>query len=277
MLYFCLSFIARFVLSARYRVQFNGLDFKELKDKKSLLFLPNHSSKLDMLFIPLILIQKRLWFRPVAVEYLFPWPLLRSWLKKFRAIPIPRFKTEFNQDKVVRAKKSLQEIARGLHNGDNFLLFPSGATKKTGVEILGANSGAYTVVQQCPEALIVLIRITGFWGSSFSNVRNEKLSAIKNRLFKGIKVVLKNGIFFTPKRLVTIDIEWAPSTLKQPGITNLAFNRILEDWYNRYRDSSGVVHSTEPLTLIPYYFWEKSRKKPKIQLNNESVPNKIQH
>ncbi len=77
-----------------------------------------------------------------------------------------------------------------------------------------------------------------------------------------IEIVLKNLIFFTPRREVLVEIEPAPADLPASG-ARLDFNRYLERWYN----SKGL----EPIKLVTDCFWKESFPKSKIRKKLSSM------
>jgi hypothetical protein len=62
--------------------------------------------------------------------------------------------------------------------------------------------------------------------------------------FSLFKMVLKNFLFFMPKRVVTVEL-----TLHKGEVSDM--NRYLEEYYREM----------EPLTYVPYFFWKKGRVK----------------
>jgi acyl carrier protein len=252
----CVAKCWRLLLALRYKIEVKGLDeLDAAAHKQGILFLPNHPAHMDPLFLFLFLWPK-FRMRPVVIEYVYRLPLLKPFMKLVRAISIPNFETSINQLKVKKANDALQEIGEGLKKGENFIVYPAGKLKNSGREVIGAASGAHGLVQGCPEARIVLIRTTGLWGSSFSRALLGKSPHLPEVIGHGIKTLLKNAIFFTPRRKVTIEI--APNQTDIPrDAARLDFNRYLENWYNRYPDAHGKIVDTEPLLLVSYSRWKK--------------------
>lgn len=248
-----LLFIA--ALRIRYRVRVKGLDSLKLKDGKGVLFLPNHPSEIESAML-LCLLWPRFKIRPLAVEYVFHHPLIGPVARKLKALPIPNFDSSINPVKISQAKKTFAAAARGLKNGENFLLYPSSGCKNTGREIVGGASGAHSLVQECPNANIVLVRVSGLWGSSFSRALSGRTPDLTEVMIHAIKTGLKNLIFFAPKRDILIEFEANPPDLPRAA-PRAAFNRYLENWYNRYPDGKGGVVETEPPVQISYAFWKK--------------------
>ena len=243
-------------LSLRYSIRIKGL--KELRQanlKQGILFFPNHPAHMDPLFL-FILLWPRFRMRPIVVEYIFRLSMLKPLMRLIRAIPIPNFDSSINQLKVKKANDAVDEIVKGLKRGENFVFYPSGKLKNSGKEILGGSSGAHALVKEYPQAQIVLVRTTGLWGSSFSRAILGKSPPLPQTLLHGLITILKNGIFFAPRRNIEIEIALCPKELPRQG-ERLEFNRFLENWYNRYKDEKGKEVDTEPLTLVSYSFWKK--------------------
>jgi len=250
----CIAKLCWTLLSLRYKIRVKGLEQLDAAQyKQGILFLPNHPAHLDPLFLFLLLWPKYR-MRPVVVEYIYRLRLLKPWMKLVRAISIPNFDNSINQLKVKKANDAIQTIAEELKKGGNFLLYPAGRLKNSAREIIGGASGAHALVKECPNACIVLIRTTGLWGSTFSRALIGKSPHLPEVLWKGIATLLKNGIFFTPRRHVDIEIAVGLSDIPRHG-SRLEFNRYLENWYNRYSDGHGKIVDSEPLSLISYSRW----------------------
>lgn len=258
-----ISLLVRALLRLRYRVKVVGLDQlnrKKLHKKQGILFLPNHPAHMDPLML-FLLFWPKYRMRPLVIEYVYRLPLMKPFLKLVKALSIPNFDTAVNQLKIKKAQASFEEIAKGLKKKENFVFYPAGKLKSSGREILGGSSGAHSLLQECPEANIVLIRTTGLWGSSFSRAQIGRSPPLPQTLMHGFKTLLKNFLFFSPRRTILIEIEVNPVGFPQ-NVSRVEFNRYLENWYNRYRDEKGNIHESEPLKLVSYSAWK--REVPKI-------------
>lgn len=248
-----LLFIA--ALRIRYRIRIKGLGALNLKSGKGTLFLPNHPSEIESAML-LCLLWPKFKIRPLAVEYVFHHPFVGSIAKKLKALSIPNFDTSINPVKISQAKKTFAAAAAGLKKGENFLLYPSNGCKSSGKEIVGGSSGAHSLVQECPDANIVLVRVSGLWGSSFSRALSGRTPDLSEAIFNAIKTGLKNLFFFAPKRDVLIEFEANPPDLPKSA-PRAVFNRYLETWYNRYPDGKGGFLESEPAVQISYAFWKE--------------------
>lgn len=253
-----LSKIAWGILGLRYNIEFKGLD--QLPKCGGVLFLPNHPALMDPLML-FIRFWPRFQMRPLVTEYIYRTSFVKPLMKLTHGMPIPSFSTSINELKVKKAKESIQAVVDGLREGKNFILYPSGKLKLSAKEEVGGSSGAHEICQECPEATVVLIRTTGLWGSSFSRAITGESPNLGKTLLYGIWVLVKNGLFFAPRRKITIDVALAPEGLPKQG-TRLEFNRFLDKWYNQYLDEDGKIHKKEPLKLISYSFWKKEIFKP---------------
>lgn len=247
------SYVLLKLLSLRYKIEVKGLDL--LKEKKGNLFLPNHPAEIEPITIYNLLARK---FHPRAlvIEHFYYLRGARFFMDLIRALPMPNFELSANSWKIRQVEKCLDRVANEIKNGENFLIYPSGHLKREGHETIGGNSFIHSLLETCPETKVVLVRTNGLWGSSFSCALSEKSPDFWKGLREGIKVILKNWIFFTPRRKVTIEFEQAPTDFPRGG-TRLELNQYLENWYNKYTLESGEVVTSEPLRLVSYSCFSK--------------------
>lgn len=254
-----LTGLARAILSLRYTVEIKGLEnvsAKSLQEHKGgIFFMPNHPALMDPLFISLIL-WPRFRMRPLVTEYIYRQSFMRRWMLLTKGIPVPSLSQSVNAFKVKKAKEAIQAVADGLKNNEHFILYPGGRLKTEGYETMGGSSGAHEILQQCPNAKVVLIRTTGLWGSSFSRAILGVSPDFRKTAYQGVKTIFKNLIFFAPRRKIVIEIEKEPEDFPRGG-SRLEFNRFLENWYNQYPDEKGNRLKEEPLKLVSYAFWKK--------------------
>ncbi len=266
------SFLGRFVMSLRYRVEVRELT-PIPKGLKKTLFLPNHPAYIDPA-IGFFYLWNRFRFRPVVAEYVARMPGVSWFIQKVGGVPIPSLDASVNQLKILSARRAIQKIVGGLHQGDNFVIYPGGSLKATSKENLGGASGTQEILQSCEGVSILLIRTTGLWGSRFSRgFWHGRYPQLWRELLRGAKTLLQNGIFFTPRRRVVIELSVAPPDFSPNG-SRLGVNRYLENWYNQKED---------PLTLVPTHFWDRTPPRlaekevfaPK-QNGNVAIPQEIQ-
>lgn len=248
----------RFALWFRYRVTVKGLENlneKTLQKPGGILFLPNHPTVfVDPTLIALAIL-KKFPIRPIIVEYMYYMPIVHFLMKLMKAIPIPNFVTSSNSLKKRKADKVVETLTQDLRNGDHFLIYPAGRVKFQACEVVNG-SAVPKIIQSVPEANIVLVRIIGLWGSSFSRALTGQPVPMFKTIFHGFKKTLKNFLFFTPRREVTIEFSLAGSDFPIRG-SRVEINRYLEKWYNR-PDGLIPTQEEEPgdsLYLVSYSMW----------------------
>lgn len=259
----------------RYRIIHS--DIKKIKKSeafnkdKGILFLANHPAEID----PLILL-KLFWFRfrprPVTIDYLFYIPIVRYFLNFVGALSIPNFDTSSNSYKRKRIDIIYKKIFDLLEKKENILIYPAGGLKQGPKEVIAGSSGVHHILQTMPDINVVLVRTTGLWGSSFSRAQTGKSPDLISAFLQGMRVILKNGIFFAPKRKVFVECELALKEFPRKG-SKLQINHYLENWFN--------AKGEEPLQLVSYSFWKKDLPKiyiPKFEaeVSIERVPLEIQ-
>lgn len=257
-------FVLKSMLWLRYRITVKGLEklnAETLNRPGGVLFLPNHSS----VFIDPSAIALAIWFkyplRPVIVEYMYYVPVIHSLMHFMRAIPVPNNEVSTNSLKRRQSEKMVQNIANGLKSGDNFLIYPSGRLKASNLEAIGGASGVHAILNDygSPSPNIVLVRTSGLYGSIFSKAFTGKTPPFFPTFWRGVRIALKNLLFFSPRREISIEFEPAPADFPYKG-SRIEINKYLEKWYNYPPDLKGPPG--EPTVLIPYTFW--SNEIPKI-------------
>lgn len=268
-----LARIGLWVVSLRYKVDIRGLKEitrKRLNREGGILFLPNHTAHIEVLILFL-----HLWptyrMRPLVIEYIFRLKILKPFMRLVKALSVPNFDSSINSMKLKRAEKSIGEIAAGLKEKDNFLLYPAGRLKSSAKEVLAGTSGAHALLQECPETNVVLIRTTGLWGSSFSRAIEGRTPDLNKTLWNGFKVLLRNFLFFVPRRKVIIEVEILADDFPRHA-SRIEFNRALERWYNQYPTENGERVEDEPLKLVSYSFWRKDMLVPFEWKKSEAGP-----
>src|SRR5574341_1436580 len=254
-------FFIKFSLSLRYRVKLKGqenLRRENLDKQGGVLFLANHAAELDPVIIMTVL-WRRFRPRPLVLNYYYELPGFSWLMRRVRAFPVPSFQTSANRFQIKREEALVQRVAEALRKGENVLLHPSGRLKTTGLEVIGGTSLTHRLLQEVPKVNVVLIRTTGLWGSSFSKALTGKSPPFATTLLQGIKIVLKNLIFFTPRRDVTVELAVARENFPWHG-SRREVNRYLENWYN-HSEKEGA--KGEPLQLISYSRWRK--KLPEVR------------
>ncbi|GAB4228206.1 MAG: hypothetical protein Tsb0021_05460 [Chlamydiales bacterium] len=277
----------RFVLLFRYRFKVVGLEKlneNTLNRKGGVLFLPNHPAMfVDPSFVTLAVWNKYP-LRPIIIEYMYYTPIVHSIMKFMNAIPIPNFDISTNSLKRKRSERALNEVVKGLQKGENFLIYPGGGLKSSAHEVIGGASGVHQIISEAKDANIVLVRVKGLWGSSFSRALTGKSPPMFATIWRGFKFALKNLIFFSPKREVIIELQPASEDFPRES-SRLELNRYLENWYNR---PDGLSQPTsdypgDSLVLVSYSMWKEQYlpiKTEKVmqpqEVDLDDVPEEIQ-
>lgn len=263
---FLLFFTMKAALWFRYRVKIKGMENLNphtLPKSGGVLFLPNHPA----VFVDPTLITLAVWdkypIRPMVVEYMYYTPIINWIMRLLDALPIPNFTTSSNTLKRKKSEKVIETVIEDLRKGQNFLVYPSGKTKSTGYESIGGASAVHRIIHEVPEVNVVLVRIKGLWGSSFSRAFTGKAPPVFSTMWVGVKAVFKNLLFFTPRREVVIEFYPAPADFPYQA-SRLVLNRYLEAWYNR-PDGMAPQIGEEPgdsFILVSFSMWGK--KYPKM-------------
>lgn len=282
-----IAYLLKIALWFRYRIKVKGLknlDSKTLTLPGGVLFLPNHpASFTDPVAISLALFHKYP-IRPMIIEYMYNLPVVNTLMRFVDALPVPNFSTSSNSIKKKKIEAVTTSIINGLKEKENFLIYPAGKLKDTSIEVIGGASSVHSIIQESPEANIVLVRIKGLWGSSFSRAFLGITPPLFPTMWEGVKHVFKNLIFFTPRRKIIIEFVPAPADFPRNG-TRLELNKYLEDWYNQpdgLTPQKGELPG-DSLILVSQSMWGEDypvmRKQTTSELqdiNLQNIPQDIQ-
>jgi len=238
-----LCWLTQIVLRLRYRIRLTGLESVAARGTRGILFLPNHPALIDPVMIVTALRRR---FRPrvLADKDQIDIPVIRSLAARLGVMPILDT-TRYGVSSRGEVEQAIQDCIAAVRRGDNLLFWPAGRIYRSRFEDLGGNSLVETLLKEAPDIRVVLIRTRGLWGSRFGRapVGSPKLGQV---LLKGLAAILVNGLFFTPRREVSIELA-EPGDL--PRTQDRAVqNRYLEAFYNQ---------DALPNTHVPYYFWER--------------------
>ena len=250
------------LLPLRYKVKVLGAE--SLNPKKggvnhSILFLANHSSYIDATIIATEVLQQHLSLSIWALDLTFKLPYLRWAARRketIQVVKVPNIPERRSEKHNTNLHKLVTRTADGLKKGKNFLIFPSGVVKRTPLETIDGKSAVPLIIKQFPEVKIVLIRVTGLWGSRFSGATPaEKRWSTRNvspfkMFYQACKMLVLNGLFFIPKRNVLVEFIPAPPDFPFNG-SRLEIDRYLEKVFNENWGPLG-----EPLYRVPDYFWK---------------------
>lgn len=252
------------LLPLRYKIEVKGaecLDVKKGGVNSSILFLANHSSHIDATILGITILKRHLPLTIWALDLTFKLPYLR-WAARqkesIQVVKVPNINERRSEKHTTNLHKLVTRTGDGLQKGKNFLIFPAGRCKKTPVEKIEGKSAIPLIIRQYPKVNIILVRITGLWGSRFScATKLESRWATRSirswdMFWQSLKMILLNGIFFIPKRKVLVEfIPLSAHEFPMQG-SRLEINRFLEDKFNEKWGPQG-----EPLYRVPDYFWKK--------------------
>lgn len=246
-----LGLILRGVLSLRYKVRERGLDAIALRrknddgtERSGMLILPNHPALID----PVILYSRLAGLRPRPLADARQMESLPGKIaaRLLDAVTIPDLRKE-GKNAAGAVMAGLTAIGEALRKGDVVLLYPAGRLYRSSRESLGANSAVAHLLTAAPDTRVVLARAAGLWGSAFSYA-DGKAPHLGRELLRGLLTLLRNGIFFTPRRKV--DLEFIePDDLPRDG-DKMRLNAYLERFYNAVE---------QPDRTVPRRFRQESR------------------
>ncbi|NMA43434.1 MAG: acyl-[ACP]--phospholipid O-acyltransferase [Oligosphaeraceae bacterium] len=237
--------IVRLLLTLRYRVHITGLEACLRKGKQGILFMPNHPALIDPIILCSILMAK-LRLRTLVSERQVRTTILKYVYRQFGVLPMPDIGAAGRSGHDL-AVKQLQTCVDALKAGDNLLFYPAGRIYRSKYENLRGNGGAARILEEFPDARVVLIRSRGLWGSDFSRAKGYQ-SPFGQTIKSHIKHILRNGIFFGPRRHVYIELVEKPDDFPTSPPDRDTLNRYLENFYNQ--DAEGN-------TYVPYLWYEK--------------------
>lgn len=235
--------LVRGLLWLRYRVRVTGLERFAPDQTRGTLFLPNHPALID----PVILMSRlypRFNLRPLADQDQMSRPGIRWLAARLKAVIIPD-PAQYGEASRRAVEEGVEKCIEALREGGNLLLYPAGHISRQRVEDLAGASAVETILAKLPEVRVVLVRTRGLWGSGFSRARGMA-PPLGQVMRKGVLSILANGMLFTPRRRVEIELVEAPDFPRQGG--RAVINRYLEQFYNQ---------GAPPAWYVPYTLWEK--------------------
>lgn len=238
-----LCWLTQRILRLRYRIRITGLETVVDRGARGILFLPNHPALIDPVMIVTALRRR---FRPLVLadRDRVNMPVLRHVLARLGVMPIldPSQYGDAGRESVAQV---IRDCTAAIRRGDNLLFWPAGRIYQGRFEDLGGNSLVETLLKAAPDIRVVLVRTSGLWGSRFGRAP-AGTPQMGKVLLKGLAAILVNGLFFTPRREVSVELA-EPADLPRAQ-DRTALNRYLEKFYNR---------DAPPNTYVPYFFWER--------------------
>ena len=239
---FLIILFVRSLLWLRYRVRVQGLSKIVQKGRSGILFLPNHPALIDP-FIVLSQLYPPFKVRTLADRDQIDRFLIRYFAKRIKVLPVPDI-AQTGSSSATEVRKMLNQCVEILRQGENLFLYPSGRIYRQYLEDIRGNSAVERILQEVPNARIVLVRTRGLWGSGFSWASGQAPS-VRQILWNGVKSLLVSGIVFAPRRQVNIELV-EPNDFPL-GTSRQNINTYLQDFYND--DAPGNIY-------VPYTIWE---------------------
>ncbi|SHO49870.1 MFS transporter [Desulfopila aestuarii] len=229
------------MLALRYRITLSGLETIRPENDKGILFLPNHPALIDPVIV-MSAIYDRFTPRPLSEAAQVDKPVIRSLMRSINPILLPTVGRDGNNNRE-QVHAAIDTVVASLRQGDNILFYPAGRLTRNGREELAGKSGVEYIVRQIPDLQTVLVRTSGLWGSSFSRACGTP--SLFKMLRTYIFALVANGLFFLPKREVTVEFVRDHRLATLPDRT--AINTYLESHYN-----ADSVTRTE----VPFFRWQ---------------------
>ncbi|MBI9069646.1 MAG: 1-acyl-sn-glycerol-3-phosphate acyltransferase [Salinivirgaceae bacterium] len=217
------------ILSARYKVEIKGEEV--LANDLPKLILPNHISHIDPQLMSIAL-YKHSEFVPLVAERFFKIPVIKWFLKNFKAIKIPDFKKGGRDSNLMQ--KINNQLLDALNENKSVLIFPAGQLSSGGIERIFNKQSAHSIVSIMPEKTRVIgVRITGLWGSMWSKSWNGHRPEFLSTYLMAVVYYFANLIIFCPRRKITIEyIDITEGAKQKAPEGRKIFNTFLEDFYN---------------------------------------------
>jgi len=232
-----------FLLRLRYRIRVQGLDDVAARGREGILFLPNHPALIDPIILMAVL-NNSFHARALADASQVDRFFIRTLAARAGVRTIPDMDTS-SVSTGRHVQRQLAACMDDLRQGHCMLLYPAGRIKRSRLEQLGANSAVEAILRQMPEVRVVLVRTTGLWGSRFGWATGRAPS-VGHVLRRGLWGMLASGVFFMPRRDVTIELA-EPADLPRHADRN-TINRFLEKFYNA---------DAPPAMYVPLTPWER--------------------
>lgn len=277
-------------LRLRYAVQSKGADvFKQAKPTDPLggwLILPAHPSHIDGTLLVTELVRHGIYVNVWTSEIVKNFPYF-LWCRERRDLVnftwVPAAEDDKSDEHVQRIRKLIVRTVDGLKENKNFIIFPSAHPKFFPKNFMKGKSAVSSILKLYPNVNIVFVRIKGLWGSRFSRASKKEdkfkhpsslAEHLADTLDKFKISILKNGIFFMPKRKVELEFILAPADFPRDG-SRIEINRYIENILNEGWGIEG-----EPVYRVPEYFWkneyvENEWEERRFHFDLDEVPEQI--
>ena len=235
--------IAKFLVWLRYRVRVVGLDAVAARGTSGIVFFPNHPALIDPIIV-MSLLNRRFAPRALADQDQIDRPVVRLFARRAGVIPFPAI-AKHGPAVRPQVEEAVGKAIESVRSGGNLVLYPAGHVYHSWLEDLRGNSGPHKVLREAPDARVVLVRTRGLWGSGFSWAAGRP-PQVGTTLKRGAIALLLSGIFFAPRRPVTIEFV-EPDDLPRDADRE-TINAYLERFYN-----ADAPHNTH----VPFSIWER--------------------
>lgn len=268
---------ARFFLHLRYRVHIEGM--KEFDHNGPIIVFPNHPALVDPMIMITEIGRKKI-LSPVMTETYIHTPWLGPILRAMKTVPVGDLARWWSIEDV---EKAFQGIREGIQRKQNILIYPSGHIYVQPFEHIVGKKMAFEIVSRLPkDAKIIVARTKWLWGSIWGKAYTWESPKLMKVLLKSLWYIISNGIFFLPKRDITIEYSDMTEKLRNWQKEWLdVFNQNLQDYYNHtgneecrfirhYFYRNDVLWMKEP-EAIP---WSVAELEQKTQVNID-IPNEL--
>lgn len=237
----------RGLLSLRYRIRVRGIDEVAAGGTRGILFLPNHPALIDPIIVGTMLFP-RFRARFLADQDEVDRPVISGLADRIRVLRMPDLAKRGPSVKP-QVEAAVNEMIASLRRGDNFVLYPAGHIYRGYLEDLRGNSGVERILEAVPEARVVMVRTRGLWGSGFSRI-SGRAPDVGGTLKRGARSLLLSGLFFMPRREVTIELREATDLPRGAGRD--AMNAHLQAFYNE---------NAPKALYVPFTPWERGGRR----------------
>ena len=254
-----LAKLASGIFSLRYKVNVIGL--KEVADrgKTQTLFLARHEAFTDP---PLVMnaLGKDFAPSPAMDEEQAKQPVVGRLIGWAAGLVDTILVPKVNKRGAEGAEEALalvDKVVERIEAGGNVLIYPSGRFSIDGRERIGAKSIVARILEKNPNIRIVLVKVSGLYGSNFSPGGSETPGPVNlgKALVSSWYWPLLNGLFFMPKREVQIELEEAhdfPRTASKNEINKYLENKLTPDNIQRVRVPYHFIKGSKPIYLPPH-------------------------
>lgn len=234
------------LLRLRYRIEVSGLDDVAARGTDGVLFLPNHPALIDPIIVLSVLWRR---FAPLAWadQDQVSRPVIGRLARRLGVRSVPA--AHYGPDARRKVEETLRATIEDLRAGRCVLLYPSGHAYRARLEDLRGNTAVHRILEELPGVRVALVRTRGLWGSRFSWASGRPPD-VGGPLKKGVLTLLLGGVFFGPRRRVTLEFH-EPDDLPRSADRE-TLNRCLEEFYNR---------DAQPNTYVPYTPWERGGRR----------------